>query len=117
MLSKFYSDTENRIPLIFVIEDTQCVDKITVDFMKECLETLDDPLFPFILIFSYQIPYIPLMQSKEDLMVKEENLMEEIDGSLDSMLKDENENNVASFTMNNLTDIKQIEKLIVFYLA
>ena len=116
MLSKFYSDNENKIPLIFVIEDTQCIDKITVDFMKECLETLDDYLYPFILIFSYQIPFIPLMQSKEDLMVKEDNLMEETDSSLDSMLKDENENNVASFTMNNLTDAKQIEKLIVFYL-
>lgn len=115
LLSSFYASATPSIPLILVIEDAQAIDKISVDFLRECLNlNTESSLYPLIVIFSYQIPFVPHMQSKEDLISKDLSLME--DNELSSLLEDENENNIASFLMNNITDPQLVEELIIFYL-
>ena len=125
ILDKEYSNVvQVKIPLFIIIEDTQNIDRPSIDFLLNCVNynSKYEELKPFILIYTYQTPLIEFLRDKRDLIYKEDTLIDEYDLIINDYTNnnvsvlDYSENKVISFEMQHLVDYKQVEQLLILNL-
>ena len=105
VLKSFYKGL--TVPLFFVIEDSQFIDELSIQLIREYRDNVIDDLCPFSIIITYQVPFSDKFKNPGDVMSKASDLIEDIqfyDHEIES-----SSGNTAGFIMENLVEQKDIQ--------
>ena len=111
-IDKFYQ-SEKKIPLFLVIEDTQFIDDYSLQFLTKLLNNRIDTLKPLPVILSYQTEF-KFIKRLQDSMHNRNDFI--IPMSLKDFISIDREDIVNNIQLKSISNVKEIEESIKIYL-
>ena len=114
-VDSFYKgdNSDKKIPLFLIIEDTQFIDDYSLQFLTKLLHTNSQTLNPLCVIMSYQTEF-KFIKRLKDPMNKRNDFI--IPMSINDFISIDREDIVSNLQLKSISNVKEIEEFIKIYL-